>query len=325
MTNMDNEAQFTGFADPSENWFKMPLAIIPMQPDLKGSVLHVVIYIIRHTWGFHEYEEGKKITLDEFQNGRKRRDGTRIDNGTGLHKETIVNALVEAEAMGIIDVETDSRDAGRIEKFYMLRRKNQVSENPTSDQEESDTSGRKIRQRTEKDTLEKKLEETNSSSDSASRVVSPRGVDAPLDKEEYTARGEGAPMEDRTNKLEGFTPLEQLIITECGTPALSGAQVNKLNAEIEYYDPVAKVNVKKTLNELYETKIYREWIKYEVAPVMLMRKEKQAGIGKISRSKFIDALSRIGAFSTWWSNNLDKGKAEVIPTTKYDDELQRIK
>ena len=38
--------------------------------------LKVVQYVLRHTWGYQEYGIKKRITIDEFISGRRRRDGS---------------------------------------------------------------------------------------------------------------------------------------------------------------------------------------------------------------------------------------------------------
>ena len=82
---MSDEGQATveGFAEPEQNWSKLPHQLIEALPLIETiGEMKVILYVLRHTWGYHDDE--KKITLDEFCNGRKRRDGSRLDGGTGL-------------------------------------------------------------------------------------------------------------------------------------------------------------------------------------------------------------------------------------------------
>src|SRR5205807_4456594 len=85
------------------------------------SELKVVLYILRHTWGYQEYDAAKHITIDEFVNGRKRRDGTRMDIGTGLSERAVINGLALAEKHGFIVCEVDDSDLGRVKKSYKLK------------------------------------------------------------------------------------------------------------------------------------------------------------------------------------------------------------
>lgn len=112
--------QFGGFEEPQANFTRIPNAFLEAMSiiDTLGE-MKVVYYILRHTWGFQD--EVKRITLDEFQYGRKRKDGTRLDSGTGLSKPTIIDGLSRAEQHGFIEVEVDDRDAARVKKFYSLR------------------------------------------------------------------------------------------------------------------------------------------------------------------------------------------------------------
>ncbi|HZQ06059.1 MAG TPA: hypothetical protein VFD70_05725 [Anaerolineae bacterium] len=112
-------AKFKGFSQANENWFKFPLEFIEAMPLIEtlGEAL-VVLYVIRHTWGYGDDE--KRITEDEFINGRKKRDGSRIDNGTKLTAPTVRDGIRRALKHRFIFVEVDDRDRGRIKKFYRL-------------------------------------------------------------------------------------------------------------------------------------------------------------------------------------------------------------
>jgi len=113
---------FQGFGVPQENWSKLPHALIDALPLFKSkSELMVVLYILRHTWGYQEFGVPKRITRDEFMNGRKRRDGTRMDNGTGLSRASVTQGLKQAVEHGFLEVEMDDHDLGRVKKFYCLR------------------------------------------------------------------------------------------------------------------------------------------------------------------------------------------------------------
>jgi predicted RNA-binding Zn-ribbon protein involved in translation (DUF1610 family)/DNA-binding PadR family transcriptional regulator len=108
------------FEYPYENWSKLPHQFIEMMPLIETiGEMKVLLYILRHTWGFQEFDKPKKITLDEFVNGRWLSDGTRIDNGTGLSKPTVMAGLKKAEEHGFITV-TSWGDKGRKRVYYML-------------------------------------------------------------------------------------------------------------------------------------------------------------------------------------------------------------
>ena len=64
---------------------------------------------------------GVSLTLDEFQHGRKRKDGSRMDSGTGLSKQEIIKGIESAVKHGYLKVEIHRTDKGKIEKRYSVR------------------------------------------------------------------------------------------------------------------------------------------------------------------------------------------------------------
>jgi hypothetical protein len=111
--------RFAGFAPPIENWSKLPHQLIDALPFMGSEAeVKVILYILRHTWGFQDAD--KRITLDEFEQGRKGRDGTRIDKGVGMSRKSIIKGLRDAETHGFIKVEVNDNDLARIKKTYSL-------------------------------------------------------------------------------------------------------------------------------------------------------------------------------------------------------------
>jgi hypothetical protein len=113
---------FDGFVPPTKNYFPMP----NNWPDISAGItnlaeLKVVEYVLRHTWGYHEYGICKTISVDEFMHGRRRQDGSRMDKGTGLSEQGVRNGLHKAIKEGYLISEVDASDAGRIKKSYALR------------------------------------------------------------------------------------------------------------------------------------------------------------------------------------------------------------
>src|SRR5918993_3605874 len=125
--NQNNDFRFAGFDKPESNWFKMPNYWTDVTAKITTlAELKVVEYILRHTWGYQEYDVKKHITIDEFVHGRRRQDGSRMDKGTGLSERAVYDGLRKAVANGLIDEETDDSDRGRIKKFYSLRMRENV-------------------------------------------------------------------------------------------------------------------------------------------------------------------------------------------------------
>lgn len=152
----DEIVQFEGFDEPQENWSKLPHELIEALPLIRTvSELKVILYILRHTWGYREYDRDKPITNDEFMNGRKRKDGSHIDPGVGLSEPSIRSGVSDAEAHGFIRISIDSTDKARTEKSYRLNIRGEKHLPPEG--KSFTPRGKKIIPRSEKDTLGQKL------------------------------------------------------------------------------------------------------------------------------------------------------------------------
>lgn len=115
--------QFPGFARPEQNWFKLPNDWTDITAGMSSlAELKVVEYVLKHTWGYQEFGLTKQITTDEFMHGRKRKDGTRMDKGTGLiSRHSVIDGLKKAVQDGYLIEDVDASDLGRVKKFYALR------------------------------------------------------------------------------------------------------------------------------------------------------------------------------------------------------------
>ncbi len=80
-------------------------------PDLSFAPLKSLLYITRHTYGYHKVADA--ISLDQFQAGIVTSDGRRLDKGCGIKSRTaIVKALAELTERGIIGQMKSRRDDG---------------------------------------------------------------------------------------------------------------------------------------------------------------------------------------------------------------------
>jgi hypothetical protein len=151
--------EFEGFGPPIENWSKLPHQFIDALPLIETiAEMKVILYVLRHTWGFQD--DKKRITGDEFAEGRKTKDGTRLDNGTGLSKPSIRDGIKRAIEHGFLIVETDDSDKARIKKYYSL---NQLGVKVLPPGGKSFTPrGKDSYPRTEKETLETNLKKVGS-------------------------------------------------------------------------------------------------------------------------------------------------------------------
>ena len=120
--------EFPGFDRPESNFFRMPNTWTDITAEIDSiAELKVVEYILRHTWGYQEYGIKKHITIDEFVNGRRRQDGSRLDKGTGLSERAVYDGLRKAVENGLIEEEVDDSDRGRVKKFYSLRMRQETA------------------------------------------------------------------------------------------------------------------------------------------------------------------------------------------------------
>ncbi len=154
---------FDGFDEPIENWSKLPHAFINALPIISTiAEMKVVLYILRHTWGYKEFDLPKRITVDEFMNGRKDKNNNRMDHGTGLTEPSIRAGLEKATEHGFITVFMDDTDKARIVKAYMLKMSDQgekvLPSDLASDSKSFTIGGENILPRSEKETLGKKQE-----------------------------------------------------------------------------------------------------------------------------------------------------------------------
>src|SRR3989440_12530958 len=113
---------FEGFNKPEANFFRLPNEWTDITAQMTSlAEMKLVEYVLKHTWGYSEFDRVKKITTDEFMYGRKKKNGERIDNGTGLSKPSVIEGLNSAVKHGLLEVETDDTDKARIKKYYKLK------------------------------------------------------------------------------------------------------------------------------------------------------------------------------------------------------------
>jgi hypothetical protein len=166
---------FSGFAIPTSNYFRLPNCWTDITASITSlAEMKIVEYVARHTWGYQEYGIKKVICIDEFMYGRKRTDGSRMDKGTGLSKQSVIDGIRRGVADGYLEEEIDDTDRGRVHKSYTIRMsKNLTSgvQNPdpksrpqmsgslTPDVQNSDSDCLNSEHRSEKETSERHLKE----------------------------------------------------------------------------------------------------------------------------------------------------------------------
>src|SRR5579862_6559505 len=90
---------FRGFQSP--NTTPVPDELFDkLLPDLVGSELKVLLYIIRRTFGFKR--DSDTISLSQMLHGIRTRDGRQLDRGVGLSKKSLLQAINSLEAKHIV-------------------------------------------------------------------------------------------------------------------------------------------------------------------------------------------------------------------------------
>ena len=101
-----NENVFSGFADPTANYFMVPAIWTNLTREVNSAtVILSVEYFFRHTWGWQGGgDEPRWMDADEVANGRRyrseERQGERYDGGVGYSKRSVRDALNEGVERG---------------------------------------------------------------------------------------------------------------------------------------------------------------------------------------------------------------------------------
>jgi len=128
---MKNEnGQFIGFSSP--RYTQVPDELFDeLLSELSGSELKVLLYVVRRTFGFKR--DSDHISLSQMVNGITKKDGSILDKGTGLHKDSVIKAVKSLVSKGILLRERKISDQhGFTPSEYALNiRKTALSDNPT--------------------------------------------------------------------------------------------------------------------------------------------------------------------------------------------------
>ncbi len=116
---------FEGVESPNGTIFP-DILIDRVMPHLSGAEFKVLAYIVRRTFGFKK--ESDTISLDQICNGITRRDGSVLDEGTGLARKTAVAAIHGLESKGVIICQRrSSPERGNLPTSFALRFKGQLA------------------------------------------------------------------------------------------------------------------------------------------------------------------------------------------------------
>ncbi|MDD5638657.1 MAG: replication protein [Candidatus Pacebacteria bacterium] len=95
MDSNTSKQKFIGFPPLMTDYWSFPKILDNYFHILNGSEQKVLIFILRHTWGFKKTSDN--ISLTQLQNGVKN-----LDKGTGLSRKTITKSLKSLVEKGFI-------------------------------------------------------------------------------------------------------------------------------------------------------------------------------------------------------------------------------
>jgi phage replication O-like protein O len=110
--------RFPGFLKP--NYTQVPDVILDeLMAKLSGAELKVLLYIVRRTFGFQK--DVDIISIPQLMDGITKKDGEKLDYGTGLSRDAVVRAIKSLEEQNIIIRErrTDEHNADRPSTFRL--------------------------------------------------------------------------------------------------------------------------------------------------------------------------------------------------------------
>jgi len=95
----DENGKFIGFYSPK--YTQVPDDLFDeLMSELSGSELKVLLYVIRRTFGFKK--DSDNISLSQMVGGITKKDGSVLDKGTGLHKDSVIKAVKSLVFKGIL-------------------------------------------------------------------------------------------------------------------------------------------------------------------------------------------------------------------------------
>lgn len=126
----NKEGKFLGFYTP--RYTQVPDELFDeLLSELSGAELKVLLYVIRRTFGFKK--DSDRISLSQLVSGIEKKDGTILDKGTGLHKDSVIKVTKSLVEKGILlRTRKNSDKHGYTATEYALNIRNYtLSDNPT--------------------------------------------------------------------------------------------------------------------------------------------------------------------------------------------------
>ena len=238
--------QFEGFRKPekpNKGYYHVPnewtdvMAEINNLPELK-----VIEYIMRHTWGYKEYDTLKCITTDEFAHGRKNKDGERIDKGTKLSLTGVKEGIARAIDHGYVICQVNDSDKGRIKKYYGLK----MLPMPDLDSRDTTIDSRDTTMHSRNTTIDGRDETTDSrhtTPDSLSKTTDSRDKTSRVSPDDHRSEKETLERnfeKEREKESEAPTSVQELPTLsqpETSSPSLSQKNVSSFSSSAEEMTP----------------------------------------------------------------------------------------
>ena len=113
--------KFPGFPPESQTW-NFPNIINGFVHQLNGSEFKVLWYILRRTYGWQKDRD--KVSLTQFEKGIfSKKKSEWVDRGTGLSRQSIINALEVLVEKGFI-----RKTKGKINSYEVVKKLDQLSQ-----------------------------------------------------------------------------------------------------------------------------------------------------------------------------------------------------
>ena len=249
--NTQADSTFQGFTIPERNYFLLPNEWIDICAEITNlAELKVILYVLRHTWGYQEYNTMKTITIDEFMHGRRRKNGSRLDKGTGLSNRSVIEGIKRAIEHKFLICTIDDTDKARTIKSYALHMmpntpdvKNvhssyvdsthQLCRIYTPDVKNVHSSSEESTHRSEKDTLERHLKK-----DTLAGAVSPAITNKQTIKEAAPATDilsvlKNLPEEERQHILAHFQSADTTLPAAINDVTHERSEEDAIDAELD--------------------------------------------------------------------------------------------
>jgi len=126
----NEEGKFLGFYCP--RYTQVPDELFDeLLSELSGAELKVLLYVIRRTFGFKK--DSDLISLSQMVNGIEKKDGTILDKGTGLHKDSVIKAAKSLVEKGILlkTLKNSAKHGFTATEYALNIRNYTLSDNPT--------------------------------------------------------------------------------------------------------------------------------------------------------------------------------------------------